>query len=78
MVILFSVLGHWHNADKAALVRAFLFKLHRAGHFRKQGIILATSDIGSRVKSGAALTNQNITCQNLLATESLDAKAFGF
>ena len=46
--------------------------------FRIQRMITAKADIHTRVKSRAALANDDIARNNLLATENLHAQAFGF
>jgi hypothetical protein len=42
---------------------------------RKQGVILAHADIVAGIEFGAALTNNDIAGQNLLAAKLLYAKA---
>lgn len=49
-----------------------------AVRFRVQRMITAKADIDTRVKSRAALANDDIARNNLLTTENLHAQAFGF
>ena len=49
-----------------------------AVRFRIQRMITTKADIDTRVKSRAALANDDIACNNLLTTENLHAQAFGF
>ena len=49
-----------------------------AVRFRVQRMITAKADIDARMKSRAALANDDIARNNLLTTENLHAQAFGF
>jgi hypothetical protein len=53
-------------------------KLHFAIGRRKQGVIFTDSNVGTGVKSRAALTNNNAACRHFLTTKNLDAKTFTF
>jgi len=44
---------------------------------RKQGVVFADADIGTRVELGTALTNNDGACGDVLATKGFDAEHFG-
>src|SRR5688572_1715201 len=50
-------------------------ELHDAIHQGEERIILATADVAAGVELGAALTDQNVAGDDVLATEPLDAEA---
>src|SRR5206468_2372794 len=53
----------------------FVLERHRAFDERKEGMVLADADIDARVPLGAALTDQDVAGEHLLAAELLDAEA---
>ena len=68
----------WNHADEGTVVAALDLELNLAVGFCVQGVILAASNVITGVELGAALTHQDISWNDNLATEFLDAKAFGF
>src|SRR5260370_27687442 len=63
----------WLNANKAA-VTAFVFELHETGHEREQRVVLALTDVFSRLVLGAALAHQNRARIDELPAETLHAQ----
>lgn len=67
---------HGNDADRAALVRTLDGEFNHTVFQREQGVILADTDIGTRMELGSTLTNQDIAGWNQLTTVALDAQAF--
>ena len=72
--------GHWsfgwQNADETAL-RTFVGERHNAVLEGEQGVIAAHADVQASAEFRAALTNQDVACQDFFAAEFLDAEHFG-
>ena len=66
-------LGGNHRND--ALVVAGLAEIHRAIDERKQRVVFADADVQTRIVLRAALANDDVAGDALLATENLDAKS---
>jgi hypothetical protein len=58
------------HADKLATA-AFIFKLHDAVDQREQSIVLAATNICTRLPLGATLARQNVATQDALAAKFL-------
>jgi hypothetical protein len=56
-----------------AVLGAFPLELHKAVFLGEQCVIATEADISARVDSCAALTNDDISSNNLLAAEDFDA-----
>src|SRR5690349_15512514 len=63
--------------DVDDLAAAPLAELDGTGGQREQRVVLATSDVGAGVEVGAALTHDDLTGVDQLATEPLDAEPLG-
>ncbi len=61
------------DADKLPVLRALLLEFDVPVFLREQGVIAAEPDIDAGVKTRAALTNDNVTRDNLLAAVDFDA-----
>jgi len=55
-----------------------LVEFHLAIDERKQGMVLAHTDIATRMGLGSALADDDIACDNSFAAEFLDAQATTF
>src|SRR5690606_12075785 len=66
------------DVDVLAVVRAPGHELHLAVGGGEEGVIAAHADVDAGVNAGAALTDDDVARQNLLAAKALDAKAFAF
>ena len=62
------------DADEAADA-AFVFEGDDAGDLREQGVITTDADIDAGLELRSALTNQDRTARDQLATEALHAKS---
>jgi len=62
-----------YHAHELAVLRALALEPHIAVFFRKQRVIAADADVGTRVKTRATLANNNVACQNRLAAVDFDA-----
>ena len=65
----------FHDADQLAVTA--LGELHCAGLQGEQGIVAAAAYVLTGVVFGTALTDQDFTGFDLLATETLDTEALG-
>lgn len=63
------------NHRNNALVVASLAEIHRAIDEREERVVLADSHVVAWVVLRAALANDDVACNALLATENLDAKS---
>ncbi len=61
------------DADEAA-VTALVFELYEAGNKREERVVLALTDVFSRLVLGATLAHQNRASVNQLPAEPLDAQ----
>ena len=62
--------------DVYYLAVALHAELHGTGLQREEGVVAATAYVFTRVELGATLPDENFAGLDLLATESLHAKAF--
>src|SRR5690554_2935554 len=63
-----------NDAHVFTVVRTLGLELDHAVCSRKQSVILAQTNVGAGVEFGATLTDQNVTCDNGLTTETLYAQ----
>ena len=63
-------------ADRFALQRASGLEYHLAVCGCKQGVVTAHADIVTGMELGTALTDQDVACNDRLATEFLHAESF--
>jgi hypothetical protein len=70
--------GLRNHVDILTLVRSLFPEFHYASGRGVQGMILTTSDIGTRMKLRASLTDDDIACCDLLAAVNLNSQPFGF
>jgi hypothetical protein len=79
--VFFSPQGKLLSGDDAyefAIPGPFYLKYHLTIGGGEEGVVMATTDIFPGVKTGATLTHDDVTGDNLLAAENLHAKAFRF
>jgi hypothetical protein len=70
--------GSWNDTDMLAVLGSLGLKDHRAVNQCKQGVVFATTNIGSGVEASAALANQDVAGRDFLSTKALNAKALGY
>ena len=63
-----------NDIDECSVLRAFDSKLYIAVGFCKQGVILATTYVITRVELGATLTHDDVTGYNHFTAEFFDAE----
>lgn len=61
------------DAHKLAVLRAFFLELDVTVSFRKKRMVPADADVDTRMKTRAALANDDVTRDHLLAAEDLHA-----
>jgi hypothetical protein len=72
--LLILLCRNWHDIDTATS----LIKQDGSIAQSEQCVIVAHTNISAGAPFGAALTSQNVTCDNSLATELLDSASLGF
>jgi hypothetical protein len=78
-LILFKNVASCRNyADGPALPGAAYFELDVAIGGCKKRVVAAHADIVTGVKLGAALTNQDVACQNVFAAKLFHTQPLGF
>ncbi len=65
-----------HHTDELAMLGTFPFEPDLTVFLCEQGMIATDADIHTRVKTSAALPNNNIAGNNFLAAVDFDAQAF--
>lgn len=63
------------DADVVSKRTAVLLVLHYSVRFRKQSMVVATSDILARMDLGSPLANDDIASTNCLASKFLDSQS---
>ncbi len=61
------------DAHELPILWTFLFKLHVSVLLGEQRMVAAQSNIGTGMKTGATLANDDVPCDDLLAAVNLDA-----
>ena len=68
--------GDCHRIDRDIAAAKFTrMKAHTAFSQREQGVILADANVRARINAGAALADDNVAANHMLAAEFLNAKA---
>ena len=67
-----------NNAHKLTVLRPLFLKLHVTLAFCEQRMVTADADIHTRMHTCATLANNDVSGNDFLAAENLDAQSFGF
>ena len=62
-----------YNAHKLPVLGAFLLELHVPVRLGEQRMVTTATYVGAGMKTGAALANDDVACQDLLAAVDFDA-----
>jgi hypothetical protein len=70
--------GHGYDADGTYLARSLALEFYDPFCGGKEGVILADTDVATRIKLGATLTNDDVAGDNQLSGVTFHAQALGF
>ena len=62
-----------NNAHKLPALRTFLLELHVPVCLGEQRVVTAQTNVGTSMKTGATLTNDDVACDDFLAAVDFDA-----
>ena len=65
------------HADEFALA-SLVLELHEAFDEREERVVFSTTDVLSGLPLGSALTRDDVSTDDVLTTELLESKSFGF